>query len=201
MVVLTEQEKERILRAYNKGKTISELMKIFCYSRATITNYLRTVTTIDKSRRDIEVQSIRNENIVRDYRDGYVIVRQLAKKYGVSVAVVYMALKEKGIKPISANSNNLKYRSIVADYQNGLSINDLAYKYDYAPCTIYYILHKYNVDIEYVNRTTDKTQQIIDRLKDGGKLTEIAKEFNVSRQRVFQIKEKFLPETIRKKNI
>ena len=131
--------------------------------------------------------------IVRDYRRG-ICITQLINIHGLARWRITAILKENGVeitRGVRKGNNSLVYESIKQDYKDGLDATALAKKYKVARSYIYQILDQDKL----VNGRdfTYKSKRIMADIKSGDlSLSEIARRYGVSRQRVFSLKERMV---------
>jgi transposase-like protein len=129
--------------------------------------------------------------IVRDYKRG-ICITQLINIHGLKRWRITEIIKASGetIKTgVRKGSNSLFYESVKQDYKDGLDATALAKKYKVARSYIYQILDQDKL----VNGRdfTYKTKRIMADIKSGDlSLSEIARRYGLSRQRVFTLKER-----------
>ena len=130
------------------------------------------------------------EQMCRDYKRG-TSVRQIASIYGIgrnkAYAIVQGGCEIKMGRP--KGTDKAIVEAMVIDYQNGLSVKRLAKKYHFAENSVYIVLRK-NGDMVKQN-SRELIKQIQADLKCGElSQSDIAKKYGVSRQYVFQVKQK-----------
>lgn len=139
-------------------------------------------------------EELKNE-IVRDYRRG-LCIPQLINIYGFARWRITKILKENDevLKPgVRKGSGALMHDSVKEDYQDGIDVATLARKYKCSQVWIYKILHSDNLFTGH--NVTYKTKRMINDIQRGDlSLSEIARRYGVSRQRVFKVKERMVRE-------
>lgn len=143
------------------------------------------------ARTKVEIPQEVKEQMCRDYRRG-TSVRQIATIYGIgrnkAYEIVQGGCEIKMGRPTTKDS--LMCENMKQDYLNGLGIKKLAKKYGYEVATIYRYLKEVGINVNE-NRGKAKQEDIIKDLELGElSQSEIARKYNVSRQYVFQIKQK-----------
>ena len=130
------------------------------------------------------------DQMCRDYRQGESI-RNIAAIYGVgrnrAYEIVQGGCEIKLGRP--KGTDKAIVEAMVIDYENGLSVKRLAKKYHFAENSVYIVLRK-NGDMVKQN-SRELIKQIQADLKCGElSQSDIAKKYGVSRQYVFQVKQK-----------
>lgn len=144
-----------------------------------------------RGRRPLVVSDELKNAIVRDYRRGICITR-LINIYGLARWRITEIVKSSGetVKTgVRKGSNSLMHESIKQDYKDGLDATALAKKYKCSRICVYKVLEQDNLingrDFTY------KSKRIMADIKSGDlSLSEIARRYGVSRQRVFTLKER-----------
>ena len=141
-------------------------------------------------RTSIEIPQEIQDQMCRDYRQGF-SVRNIARIYGIgrnkAYAIVQGGCEIKMGRP--KGTDKAIVEAMVIDYQNGLSVKRLAKKYHFAENSVYIVLRK-NGDVVKQN-SRELIKQIQADLKCGElSQSDIAKKYGVSRQYVFQVKQK-----------
>ena len=130
------------------------------------------------------------EQMCRDYKRG-LSLKELSAVYGSSVTMVHSIVRnsceKKRGRPCGTDKRVVE--AMVIDYQNGLSVKRLAKKYHFAENSVYIVLRK-NGDVVKQN-SRELIKQIQADLNCGElSQSDIAKKYGVSRQYVFQVKQK-----------
>lgn len=118
-------------------------------------------------------------------------VKEIAEIFEVQTGNIYRVLKANNInvKNFETRLNN----SIINDYKNGIRIRDLALKYDKPMAYINFVLARNN--IERRGTPQEKQLEMYDNIKtmlaQGYSQSEIAKNYNVSRQYISKVFNKF----------
>lgn len=118
--------------------------------------------------------------------------REISILMGMSIQSVYNVIKEKGIK--KRKHTKVDYEGIRQDYSNGFTdIDFLKKKYSCCEMTIY----KAIADLERIKRHHRPNSKEIDIIHDlkqmsvtGCSTAQIARRHNVSRQYIYQVKER-----------
>ena len=136
----------------------------------------------------IEIPQEIQDQMCRDYRQG-ISVRNISRIYGIgrnkSYEIVHRGCCVKMGRP--KVDNDIQCKNIAEDYINGLSIKKIAKKYGLSEWNVYRNLKKNDISV----KDTTKQSDIINDLKCGElSQSDIAKKYGVSRQYVFQIKQK-----------
>ena len=138
----------------------------------------------------VEIPQEVKEQMCRDYRRG-TSVRQIASIYGIGRNKAYQIVQSGCEIKIGRPKGTDKaiVEAMVIDYQNGLSVKRLAKKYHFAENSVYIVLRK-NGDVVKQN-----SRELIKQIQadiNCGELSQsdIAKKYGVSRQYVFQVKQK-----------
>lgn len=144
------------------------------------------------ARTKVEIPKEIQEQMIRDNRN--MPYQQVAKLYGYGRNKTYEVVR--GTCPRKCGTSKITKReknALVEDYQNGLSVKKLSAKYGITLDWVYKILRDNKIVIKDIKRLLS----IIDDLK-AGELTQsaIAKKYVVSRQYVFQVKQKIEKENI-----
>ena len=130
------------------------------------------------------------EQMCRDYRRGATII-EIASIYGVGRNKTHEIVRHSCEKKAGRKSetNAIIYDSVAEDYLNGLGIKKIAKKYGHGIEWVYRTLASRDIHVSEI--LPQKTIKIQDDLK-AGELTQsqIAKKYGVSRQYVFQVKQK-----------
>ena len=130
------------------------------------------------------------EQMCRDYKRG-LSVRELSAVYGSSVTMTHSIVRNSCEKKLGrpCGTDKRVVEAMVIDYQNGLSVKRLAKKYGYHGQSVYRIMRE-NGDVVKQN-TRELIKQIQADIKCGElSQSDIAKKYGVSRQYVFQVKQK-----------
>lgn len=144
-----------------------------------------------RGRKPLVVSDELKNAIVRDYRRG-ICITQLVNIHGLKRWRITEIVKSSGetVKTgVRKGSNSLMHESIKQDYKDGLDATALAQKYKCSRICIYKILEADNL----INGRdcTYKSKRIMADIKSGElSLSEIARRYGVSRQRVFTLKER-----------
>ena len=130
------------------------------------------------------------EQMCRDYKRG-LSVRELSAVYGISVTMAHSIVRNSCKKKLGrpCGTDKRVVEAMVIDYQNGLSVKRLAKKYGYHGQSVYRIMRE-NGDVAKQN-SRELIKQIQADLNCGElSQSDIAKKYGVSRQYVFQVKQK-----------
>lgn len=144
-----------------------------------------------RGRQPLVVSDELKNAIVRDYRRG-ICITQLINIHGLARWRITDILKQNGVeitRGVRKGNNSLFYESIKQDYKDGLDATALAQKYKCSRICVYKVLEQDNLingrDFTY------KSKRIMADIKSGDlSLSEIARRYGVSRQRVFTLKER-----------
>lgn len=148
-----------------------------------------------RGRQPLVVSDELKNAIVRDYRRG-ICITQLINIHGLARWRITEILKQNGVTittGVRKGSNSLFYESIKQDYKDGFDVSALAQKYKCSRICIYKILEADNLingrDFTY------KSKRIMQDIKSGElSMSEIARRYGLSRQRVFTLKERMKKE-------
>ena len=102
------------------------------------------------------------EKMIIDYKNG-LSFRDLSKKYNYSSATIYNKFKKMNIKIQSKseiNLLNLPIEKIILDYQNGLSFQKIAEKYNTTDTTIMYRIKKSGIKIRSISEALKNKKNI-----------------------------------------
>ena len=138
----------------------------------------------------VEIPLEVKEQMCRDYRRGATII-EIASIYGVGRNKTHEIVRHSCEKKLGRPRGTDKrvVEAIVIDYQNGLSVKRLAKKYGYHGQSVYRIMRE-NGDVVKQN-SRELIKQIQADLNCGElSQSDIAKKYGVSRQYVFQVKQK-----------
>jgi len=143
---------------------------------------------------------------VLDKYNGGNDVKSLAEEYGVNLQTIYRILKKCEIKPTGAGRpkrfDEKKENEIVAKYESGISSVKIAKEYDVSATTILNIIKSKGVDVRKSGPQNGKEanhykfkrkisksdhETIAEKYKQGSSTPKLAKEFNVSRERICKI--------------
>ena len=130
------------------------------------------------------------DTIIRDFRRGHSIT-ELINIHGLSRKRITKILKENG-ETITVGrkkgGSELLYENVRQAYKGGLDVKAIMRKYKISRSSAYAILTQ--DDTLNDSRVTYKTNRIMQDINDGGlTLSEIARMYGLTRQRVHQIKE------------
>ena len=138
----------------------------------------------------VEIPQEVKEQMRRDYRRG-MSLKEVSAIYGVGRNKTFYIVRGSCEKTRGRPKGTDKrvVEAMVIDYQNGLSVKRLAKKYHFAENSVYIVLRK-NGDLVKQN-SRELIKQIQADLKCGElSQSDIAKKYGVSRQYVFQVKQK-----------
>ena len=136
----------------------------------------------------VEIPQEVKEQMRRDYRRG-MSLKEVSAIYGVGRNKTFYILRGSCEKKIGRKKgeNDYLYENVMHDYLDGLPIKRIAKKYGFNIDWVYKALRKKGISVTDEN----KLKCIIDDLKKAEMTqSEIARKYNVSRQYVFQIKQK-----------
>ena len=136
----------------------------------------------------VEIPQEVKEQMCRDYRRG-MSLKEVSAIYGVGRNKTFYIVRWSCEKKIGRKKgeNDHLYENVMHDYLDGLPIKRIAKKYGFNIDWVYKALRKKGISVTDEN----KLKCIIDDLKKAEMTqSEIARKYNVSRQYVFQIKQK-----------
>ena len=152
-----------------------------------------------------KIKPLQYKEIIDKYSDGST-VKDLAKEYGVNLQTIYRILKKCKIKPSGAGRpkrfSEKQAKAIVEKYEEGISSVDIAKEYYVSATTVLNVIKSEGIavrksgpqqgkDIDRYNfkRKVSKEDHstIAERYQKGESTPKLAKEFNVSRERICKI--------------
>lgn len=167
---LNEEEQKLIIDEYTKGKTISELIKIFGYGRKKIRKVLRLQRiNVNKTWNKIEIENTTKNKII-ELRDQKFTAQQIAEETNLPKCTISNFIKEQfDLDKLNrfTEYDRIKYRKeeIIKDYvENQNSAQSLGMKYGCVGATIIKLLNENNIEIrasyEYISNKSKVQEEI-----------------------------------------
>lgn len=178
-----ERAKRRleIVQAFNCGMKIDEIAKKFSVSK----EYVKHLAIPRMSRKD---RSVRRSKIANDYIQG-VPIDEICKRHSVCKGTV------KDTMPQLSHEQRASRRKAIADeYNAGASVDELCAKYHVTKVTVHSAViesgRKVNRVLSQYPRKDkpNRTLEIVRRMLDGERGSDIAKDMGVSNQYVSQVR-------------
>lgn len=184
------------------ARPVSEICAAFGVNEATVltVGWSQNVWTGPRRPRGPD-RVARNEQIAGDIRAG-ATCDEVTKKWGISAANVAAVARDAGLQPPEAPvrrgrqstraRRQSRDRKMVADLVAGLSVDEVAEKYGLAPSTVVSYARANGVQVARPPRPLPETpstrdQELVRRAVEGESFADLARAFELSRERVRQI--------------
>jgi uncharacterized protein YjcR len=184
---------DKIIKDYKMGMSTEKIANKYYVTPSTIAKRLKDagikLRNSSEGKFDLSYIDLPIDEIVKEYTNGMTI-QKLAKKYEVSSETIRQRLISKGIvrrklnNTITRSQIDLPIDQIIEDYNNGMTMEKLAEKYEVAESSIRLRLVQENVNIRhggiYKRKYNLPIDQIIEEYNNGISLTELSKKYGAS---------------------
>lgn len=148
---INRQEFIELVKDYNTGFSLRELAKRYNCSPIGLKQYLVNKGVDLKIKYNILKDTVAQNNIINEYLDNKLTLKELLNKYHCSYNTFTNILSTHGIKQ-KGKGGKFKLRDnecleVIRLYNSGTSVKSLSDKFNVDKCTIYSLLRRYKVII------------------------------------------------------
>lgn len=147
---INQQEFKELVADYKSGYSLKELAKRYDCSSTGLKDFLIKRGVDIKDKYNILNDSIAIDSLIKDYTDGIMRVTEILSKYHCSKATLNKILSIHGInrkgKGGKFKLTDKECLEAISDFNMGMTIKNIARKYEVDKCTIYSLFRRYHVN-------------------------------------------------------
>lgn len=147
---INHQEFLELVQDYELGYSLRELAKRYNCSSISLKEYLIKKGVNIKNKYNILEDKDIHKNLINDYLDNELKLKEILSKYHCSYNIFTKILSLYGIdkkgKGTHFKLNEKKCLQVIKMFNEGISIQQIARKFEVDKCTIYSLLKRYNIN-------------------------------------------------------